>query len=200
MNTHDDDIHDVKPPDGLLAERELAKEKAEAPTAVKPEDTPSPAMLPVDPNYQEPTPAAAYTDMADKVCCAMHEAISVSSMDGVVALATQRETLLRFAIDRIKLLESALMPFAQGAMTMANSHMCLAALSRPDEPAGGMWISNPPDGIQLMPNQGLFFAACDALGRQRVHDHMATCLDMMHDMTKLANERDHHVADGGTVH
>jgi hypothetical protein len=177
----------TKPPEGVLAEAALKDEEV-----AKPEPrlvTKPPTTLPVDPSYAEPVPHAKFKSMADAIS---------KGTDPDVQRAEQ-QTLIKFLLDRVKVLEDALMPFGSSAMVMSNARMCLIADNRPDEPAGGTWFSNV-QGIQLQPNEGLYFSACDAIGRQRVHDHTVEVFERLQKMREQQAEKDKHVDDGGTVH
>lgn len=184
------------PPPGVLAEQALgALPQDNKPAAYRDPklDTPSPAALPVDPNYTEPYSHAAFKEMADKITKERGDAADSNT-------SLERKTLIDFLLARVQVLESALMPFALSAMVMSNSRMCLIADGRPEEPAGGTWISNVPSGIQLQPNEGFFFNACDAMGRTRTTEHMAAVLKKIQDAAALQAEKDSHVEAGGKVH
>lgn len=181
----------AKPPDGLLAEAVLANDEIVSPMLpVSPAliDTPSPAV--VDPNYIEPTPLEAYINVRNKISC----------LEDGGQRCVERGSLINFLIERIEVLEGALMPFATQAVVLSNAHMCLVAAGRPNEPAGGTWYSNPPQGIQMQATEGLFFNAIDALGRGHVEDHMASMFQRMQERVALQTQKDVAVESGESVH
>lgn len=182
-----------KPPDGVLAQQALAGLKEPATRDAR-LDAPSQAAVPVDPNYTEPYTLVAFREMADLISA------SESPAQALLDQNLQRKSLVKFLLTRIKVLEDALLPFALSAMVMSNSRMCLIADHRPDEPAGGVWVSKVPDGIQLQPNEGYFFNACDAIGRQRTNDYMSSVLERVQQAAALQTEKDAHVAADGKLH
>lgn len=169
---------DNMPPDGLLADAALK--------------TPPPTQLPVDPNYVEPIDVTVYASTADDLKRRLSD-------DGDEELPHEFAALADFLIERVRVLEDALLPFATKAIGLANAKMCLAAEGRPNDPAGGTWASNPPKGITLHPNAGLFYNACDAYGRARVQAHMEAIFKRLQATMAAQVEKDEHVEDGGTI-
>ena len=203
------------PPAGMLAETALKEEpkvepKEDAATLADKNlmATQSTTKLPVDPSYAEPKPLKEFLEMHDKLC--LDESDARRGVDGnriaasrrevmLEAALLQRKALVEFLLSRVRVLEAALQPFAVSSMMMSNARMCLIADSRPEEPAGGIWLSNV-QGIQLQPNEGYFYNACDAMGRQRTHDYMCSALESMQQAQEAQVEKAKHVDDGGSVH
>lgn len=180
-----------KPPEGVLADAALSKEdpRDEAAAAIgageAKQTTPPPTTLPVDPNYVEPIAYARFVDVAEKI---------QRDPEGFAPA----KVLIGFMLDRIKQLEDGILPFAASAMVMSNARMCLIADGRADEPAGGTWFSNVK-GITLQPNEGLYYSACDAMGRERVQEHVVAVFERLQEAKARQAEKDQHVEAGGTV-
>lgn len=170
------------PPAGLLAGAALKTL----------EDTPPLTKLPVDPNYVEPLDVEAYAKTADGLKRRLGDTADHE-------LPHEFSALNDFLVERVRALERALLPFATKAVGMANAEMCLAADGRPDDPGGGTWASNPPKGITLHPNAGLFYNACDVYGRARVQGHLEAIFKRVQESMAAQIEKDEHVENGGKV-
>lgn len=171
---------------GMLADATLKEKPIEQVVT----ESKNPAELPVDPNYIEPTPLAKFREIADAL-----------SRDADVDpnVSHQRGLLIQYLINRQQVLEDALMPFCVAGMMVINAAMNLAALGRASEPAGGTWLSNPPEGIQLQPNQSFFFNAIDAVGRGRTDEHMSNIFKRVQEANALQEAKLKHVEAGGSV-
>lgn len=184
-----------QPPPGILAEQVLtALNDKKVPDHDVRLDTAAVSEMPPDPNYVEPHSLGAFQTMADTI----NAGCAGTAVADLSVVAEQR-MLIKFLLARIKTVEDALMPFAMNALVMSNARMCLIADGRGTEPAGGTWISKVPGGIQLQPNEGYFFNACDAAGRARTNNHMASILERVRQATALQGEKDAHVNDGGKL-
>lgn len=178
------------PPEGLLANAVLAQDEIitpKEPAAPKPNDATSPAV--VGDGYKEPTSLQAYCIVAD----------NISRYESLDKKCKERGVVIDFLLQRINVLQTALMPFATQAMVLANARMALMAVGSND-PAGGTWFSNPPQGIQMQATEGLFFNACDALGRGHVEDCMARTFEAVQQRAKEQAEKDKAVEAGETIH
>lgn len=179
---------DQKVPDGAIAEQILdAKEEVGK----------DPTMLPKDPNYVEPTTLVKFQETADAI---NREADTIETWEQANKVFLQQKVLIGMLLTRCERLETAAIPFAINALMFSNARMCLIVNGRPTEPAGGTWISTPPQGIRMTANEGIFFDICDAVGRERVQKLMEDNFTKIQDANKLEAERDKHVEDGGTVH
>jgi hypothetical protein len=185
----------TQPPEGVLAEQALtAMADKKAPEHDPALDTPSQADMPRDPNYVEPYSLGAFQALADGIT------VEASPACAELSTVVQQRELIKFLLARIGVLESALLPFATSALVMSNARMCLIAEGSGGEPAGGTWISKGSKGIQLQPNEGFFFTACDAVGRKRATDHFAAMLARIKQAREAQVEKDAHVENDGTVH
>jgi hypothetical protein len=181
------------PPPGVLAEANLKAAEAAPVEERKLMDTPDPTRLPVDPNYLEPMSFERFKDMAESIFKTSTESDLGSK------LFLEQRALIIFLLARLRNVEEALKPFAVTAMTFSNARMTLMA-NGDDSPAGGTWFSNPPKGIQLIPNEALFFNACDAYGRKRIQDYMEETFKRLQAQYAAQKEKDAHVESGGPVH
>lgn len=190
---HGDGGAPPEPPKGVLADAALAKDTV-APAEEKNLLATKPAtQLPVDPNYRDPTTLAAFKKMVADI-----DEAWVQDGNTQKARLAQREVITQL-LARVQSLEAALMPFANSAVIMSNARMCLIGAARGDEPAGGTWYSNV-QGVQLMPNEGLYFNAWDTLGRAFVHNHICETFEKIQKAKGDQREKDAHVEEGGKVH
>lgn len=131
--------------------------------------------------------------------------------DSLVAVREQMDTklvaigaehwaeLARGLLERAERLQAALLPFAERAMIMANTRMCLKAASRDKEPAGGIWTSDT-NNVRLQYTEKLFYDAADAIGRKFVENHLVKVFEQAQVSSEAATERDKHVEAGGKIH
>lgn len=181
-----------KPPDGVLADQVLSSMvDRKDPNHDKALDTPSQAE-PVDPNYTEPFTVEGFQEMSNILIKASVEKPSETILE--------QHALISYLLARIRILEAALLPFGMSALVMSNARMLLMSEGRGEEPAGGTWISKGSSGVQLQPNEGYFFSACDAVGRKRTNDHFASILKRIKEAQALQAEKNDHIEAGGKTH
>lgn len=181
-----------KLPDGVLAAEILNKDSESAAIVANAYEAKNPAELPVDPNYMEPTTVEQYERMAFEL---------IKEADGIEdSVSRQRKLAIVYLIQRIKVLQSALLPFGVIGTVFSNAKIDLTARGRPEEPAGGTWCSNPPDNIALQPNEKYFYNAIDALGRAHVQGHMTQLFQTLQANAALMTEKANHDEAGGTTH
>lgn len=195
QNGGGDDSAPKTVPEGVLAGEVLKEEPAAQVPGEEMLAHPSPAILPVDPNYVEPTTLEEFKEMAAKLAREAGESRSTLDAERV---RLEQGALIAFLLARVGKLEEALMPYANMAMMMANARMCLAGDGRAGEPAGGTWLSNI-QGIQMQANEGIFFNACDAYGRKRIEEHMIKVFNKLQEAAKLQQEKIDHLDAGGRV-
>lgn len=187
------------PPDGVLAEGVLKEsdmsltEGVEEAQAIKDaKSAPNPAEHRADPDYMEPTTVTQYEEMHAALCRAAN---------GIEdSVSRQRKLLITYLIGRVRVLEATLLPFCVTGTMFSNAAMNLAALGQGDQPPGGTWMSNPPEGIQLQPNAHFFFNAIDAVGRGRTEEHLSAIFRRVQQANELEAAKQNHVDAGGTVH
>lgn len=184
MNTHDNDQPPKLPPPGILAVETLkAVEKTETKSATAAEQ---PASFPkVDPNYVEPLSLASMKEQAVKI--AEHEHAR-DAQDVIVEL----QDLLKKSFARIASLETAILPFASQAMSLANMHMCLVGAGRTNEPSGGTWL-NGINNASMQSNEIIFYRAADALGRARTEQHIMEVFAKVQEATAGAADLEKHL-------
>jgi hypothetical protein len=146
-----------------------------------------------DPNYTEPPTVEELSARIDK-------ALVLCLGEGAVINATNKP-LYDAVVDvfkRIVNLEAAMLPMGIQASLIAHAKMNLQAVSRNNEPPGGIWIQKL-DKIQVYANAHLFFDLADALGRKRIETHMEAIFKDVQAKALVQVEKDLHVAEGGTI-
>src|ERR1035437_4414122 len=166
-------------PDGLLAEQALTKDAAPAEPAAA---TPAPSFPTVDPNYTEPPTLESLRARA-----AAFTAAEPGTLDDV-------QVLFSAMLDRIAVIEDALLPFATHALMLANMHMVLTAEGRSTEPSGGTWL-NGLNNAQMQSNERIFYLAADAIGRAYAEKRIMDIFAKIQEVNVAEAERQKHVAD-----
>lgn len=101
------------------------------------------------------------------------------------------------AVERIHLLEAALMPFALIGVKIADARMRIGAETEAarvrgekvdDAPAGGCWVNNIRSSAML-PCETYFYTAIDARGRAVVEARMLASVDAIVELTNAEEEK-----------
>lgn len=143
--------------------------------------------------YKEPDSFETIRDTCASACLAIAAAdtkeeaqrLAIGLMDATTA------TMLRF-----QSCYAALMHFAKHGCHMSNMKMVLTQSGRSNEPAGGTWL-NGIATANLQPNEHLFYAAIDAVGRKAVEDAMVADFNRIQDAAKLQAEKKATLATAG---
>lgn len=136
-------------------------------------------------DYKEPDSFDVIRDKCVAACTAAGEAKTLEEAQ-LHALALSDATLAAMA--RFQACYFALMHFAKHGMHMSNMKMVLAQHGRQGEPGGGTWL-NGLTSANIIPNEPLFYAAIDAVGRQAVEDAMVQDFNKIQDAAKLMTEK-----------
>lgn len=146
----------------------------------------------IDPNYTEPPTVEELGTRFDKALTL------IFGEDG--AITENNKPLYDVIVDtfkRITALEAAMLPFGIQTALIANAQMNLTAANRTDAP-GGIWIQKL-DKCQVYANAYIFFGLSDVLGRKKIETHMENIFKEVQERATVQEEKNKHVAEGGTV-
>jgi hypothetical protein len=136
-------------------------------------------------DYQEP---ATFEQIRDACADAILKIGEAKSTEEAQALGLKLAADTKVAMLRFQACYSALMHFAKHGCHMSNMKMVLTQGGRTKEPAGGTWL-NGINTANLQPNEHLFYAAIDAVGRKAVEDAMVADFERIQAAAKLQAEK-----------